>query len=44
MSFVEMAEVLKTPASTLKSRFAAALNRLRARLAELGWDFEEPKP
>jgi RNA polymerase sigma-70 factor (ECF subfamily) len=38
MSFEEMARVLNTPASTLKSRFAAALNRLRSRLAELGWD------
>jgi RNA polymerase sigma-70 factor, ECF subfamily len=41
MSFEDMARVLKTPASTLKSRFAAALYRLRARLAELGWDFQE---
>jgi RNA polymerase sigma-70 factor (ECF subfamily) len=41
MSFEDMARVLKTPASTLKSRFAAALYRLRSRLAELGWDFEE---
>jgi RNA polymerase sigma-70 factor (ECF subfamily) len=41
MSFEEMARVLGTPASTLKSRFAVALNRLRARLHELGWSFEE---
>jgi RNA polymerase sigma-70 factor (ECF subfamily) len=41
MSFEDMARVLKTPASTLKSRFTAALYRLRSRLAELGWDFEE---
>jgi RNA polymerase sigma-70 factor (ECF subfamily) len=44
MSFEEMAHVLKTPASTLKSRFAVALQRLRNRLAELGWDFEENEP
>jgi RNA polymerase sigma-70 factor (ECF subfamily) len=41
MSFEEMARVLDTPASTLKSRFATALHRLRARLTELGWNFEE---
>lgn len=44
MSFEEMAQVLSTPASTLKSRFAVALNRLRTRLAELGWDREESVP
>src|SRR5262245_50682035 len=32
MSFEEMARLLTTPASTLKSRFAAALNQLRVRL------------
>jgi RNA polymerase sigma-70 factor (ECF subfamily) len=36
MSFAEMAEVLETPASTLKSRMAAALGRLRAELARRG--------
>jgi DNA-directed RNA polymerase specialized sigma24 family protein len=41
MSFEEMARVLDTPASTLKSRFAAALGRLRARLQQLGWGHEE---
>jgi RNA polymerase sigma-70 factor (ECF subfamily) len=44
MNFEEMARVLKTPASTLKSRFAAALHRLRDRLTELGWSFEETTP
>ena len=44
MTFEEMAQVLSTPASTLKSRFAVALHRLRARLAELGWDGEENLP
>jgi RNA polymerase sigma-70 factor (ECF subfamily) len=44
MSFEEMARVLGVPASTLKSRFAAALHRLRARLHELGWSFEESTP
>jgi RNA polymerase sigma-70 factor, ECF subfamily len=44
MSFEEMARVLDTPASTLKSRFTAALHRLRGRLTELGWSFEETAP
>jgi RNA polymerase sigma-70 factor (ECF subfamily) len=44
MSFEEMARVLNLPASTLKSRFAAALQRLRARLTELGWGYEETVP
>ena len=44
MSFEDMARVLGVPASTLKSRFAAALHRLRARLHELGWSFEESTP
>jgi RNA polymerase sigma-70 factor (ECF subfamily) len=44
MSFEEMARVLNAPASTLKSRFAAALHCLRVRLAELGWDGEESLP
>lgn len=44
MSFEEMARVLDIPATTLKSRFAAALHRLRARLHELGWSFEESLP
>src|SRR5262245_47723251 len=41
MSFEEMGRVLSTPASTLKSRFAAALARLRTRLQQLGWTCEE---
>lgn len=41
MSFEEMSRVLGTPASTLKSRFAAALARLRTRLQQLGWTCEE---
>jgi RNA polymerase sigma-70 factor, ECF subfamily len=41
MNFEEMARLLGTPASTLKSRFAAALTRVRARLAELGFHAEE---
>jgi len=41
LSFEEISRVLAVPASTLKSRFAVALNRLRARLNELGWSFEE---
>jgi RNA polymerase sigma factor (sigma-70 family) len=41
MNFEEMARVLGTPASTLKSRFATALSRLRRRLCELGYSPEE---
>jgi RNA polymerase sigma-70 factor (ECF subfamily) len=36
LAFEEIARLLDTPASTLKSRLAAALNRLRVRLQELG--------
>lgn len=35
MSFEQMARVLRIPASTLKSRFALALTKLRGRLKEL---------
>jgi RNA polymerase sigma-70 factor (ECF subfamily) len=38
MSFEEMARLTGTPASTLKSRFTAALERLRRRLHQLGCD------
>jgi RNA polymerase sigma-70 factor (ECF subfamily) len=41
MSFEEMGRLLEVPASTLKSRFAAALGRLRQRLHHLGRDPEE---
>ena len=44
MSFEEMGRLLHTPASTLKSRFAVALTRLRARLHELGYSPEETSP
>jgi RNA polymerase sigma-70 factor (ECF subfamily) len=37
MSFEQMARLLRVPASTLKSRFATALGRLRVRLRQLGW-------
>jgi RNA polymerase sigma-70 factor (ECF subfamily) len=37
MSFEEMSRLLGVPASTLKSRFSAALLRLRGRLRELGY-------
>lgn len=36
MSFEAMSRMLQVPASTLKSRFSAALLQLRARLRELG--------
>jgi len=41
MSFEDIARLTGTPATTLKSRFAAALTRLRARLEELGWRPDE---
>ena len=41
MNFEDMARLLRTPASTLKSRFAVALGRLRIRLRQLGWDPKE---
>lgn len=41
MNFAHMSELLETPASTLKSRFATALGRLRSRLARFGWNDEK---
>jgi RNA polymerase sigma-70 factor (ECF subfamily) len=41
LSFEDIARLTATPASTLKSRFAAALTRLRQRLTELGLAPEE---
>jgi RNA polymerase sigma-70 factor (ECF subfamily) len=41
MNFEDMGRLLKTPATTLKSRFAVALHRLRDRLQHLGWNHEE---
>jgi RNA polymerase sigma-70 factor (ECF subfamily) len=41
LSFEEIARLTDTPASTLKSRFAAALARLRERLVQMGLGPEE---
>jgi RNA polymerase sigma-70 factor (ECF subfamily) len=41
MNFAQMASLLGTPASTLKSRFAVALNRMRVHLERMGWNHEE---
>jgi RNA polymerase sigma-70 factor (ECF subfamily) len=41
LNFEQMSALTKTPASTLKSRFAAALSRLRSRLQRLNCDLEE---
>lgn len=41
LHFEEMARLLSTPASTLKSRFAVALDRLRRTLQLRGWTVEE---
>ena len=44
LSFEEIARLTGAPASTIKSRFAAALARLRARLEQLGYGPEEVTP
>jgi RNA polymerase sigma-70 factor (ECF subfamily) len=44
LKFEEIARLSGTPASTLKSRFAAALNRLKTRLLETGLNPEELIP
>src|SRR5206468_2985465 len=44
LSFEDIARLTGTPASTLKSRFATALQRLRVRLRELGLGPEEDTP
>jgi RNA polymerase sigma-70 factor (ECF subfamily) len=44
MNFEQMARLLGRPASTLKSRFAVALNRLRIRLEQQGWNHQEIEP
>ena len=41
MNFEQIARLTGRPASTVKSRFAAALGRLRVRLEQLGWGPEE---
>jgi len=41
MTFEEMGRLLQTPASTLKSRFAVALEHLRGRLEHFDWHQEE---
>ncbi len=41
MSFAQMSRLLKIPASTLKSRFSTALMRVRDRLRERGFLFED---
>jgi len=44
LNFTEIARLTGTPASTLKSRFAAALARLRQRLHHLNGELEDPNP
>jgi RNA polymerase sigma-70 factor (ECF subfamily) len=44
LSFEEIARLTGAPASTVKSRFAAALARLRERLEQLGYGPEEATP
>jgi RNA polymerase sigma-70 factor, ECF subfamily len=44
VNFEQMARLLGVPASTLKSRFAAALGRMRVRLTELGFGTEGDSP
>jgi RNA polymerase sigma-70 factor (ECF subfamily) len=43
MSFEQIARLLGEPASTIKSRFGAALRRLREQLRPLGDNFTEPQ-
>ncbi|HYT93254.1 MAG TPA: sigma-70 family RNA polymerase sigma factor, partial [Gemmataceae bacterium] len=43
MSFEDAGRLLGVAASTLKSRFAAALGRLRMSLQHLGWSHEETR-
>jgi RNA polymerase sigma-70 factor (ECF subfamily) len=44
LKFEEIARLLGTPASTLKSRFTTALARLRIHFDQLGWSHEEIEP
>ena len=44
LNFEQIARLTGTPPSTLKSRFAVALRRLRERLHQWGWDPEETAP
>jgi RNA polymerase sigma-70 factor, ECF subfamily len=44
MSFEQIARLLREPASTVKSRFSAALRRLRERLQPLCDNLTEPEP
>jgi RNA polymerase sigma-70 factor (ECF subfamily) len=44
MSFEDIARLTGTPASTLKSRFAAALNQLRIRLRNLDFTPKDHEP
>jgi RNA polymerase sigma-70 factor (ECF subfamily) len=44
MKFEQMARLLGTPASTLKSRFAVALDRMRVSLEQQGWNHEDNEP
>jgi RNA polymerase sigma-70 factor (ECF subfamily) len=44
MNFEAMSRLTDTPASTLKSRFATALGRLRLRLSQMGLNPEETEP
>jgi RNA polymerase sigma-70 factor (ECF subfamily) len=44
MNFEQMARLLGRSASTLKSRFTVALNRLRVRLEQQGWNHQEIEP
>ncbi|MCI0681731.1 MAG: sigma-70 family RNA polymerase sigma factor [Gemmataceae bacterium] len=44
MSFAEISRVCDVPATTLKSRFAAALDRLRKSLGALKPDYKESEP
>jgi RNA polymerase sigma-70 factor (ECF subfamily) len=44
MNFEQIARLLGAPASTLKSRFAVALDRMRTYLEQQGWNHKESEP
>jgi RNA polymerase sigma-70 factor (ECF subfamily) len=44
LNFEEIGRLLNVPATTLKSRFSVALQRLRTHLEQQGWHAEETEP
>ena len=44
LNFEEISRLMNVPATTLKSRFSVALQRLRTHLQKQGWEAEETEP